>query len=262
MTDHASLQRAMRVQTRVLGALLLREIITRYGRHNIGFLWLFLEPIMFCLGVVILWNNTHRSSGLQVEITPFVVTGYSCLLLWRTCSFRGLMAIEPNRSLLHHRQVKIQDIFAARMLLEITGVTAALLILLTLMNALGFMELPRDPMLMMGGWLSMAWFSACLGIILGCLSELSDLVERIWHPSSYFLLAISGTFFMGDWLPTSTQELATWVPMVNAVEMMRAGYWGDSPHFHYQIAYLVFVCLSMTLASLLLMRMPALRRMH
>jgi capsular polysaccharide transport system permease protein len=262
MTDQQSLQNSMRVQIRVLGALLLREIITRYGRHNIGFLWLFIEPIMFCLGVVILWNTTHRSSGLRIEITPFVVTGYSCLLLWRTCSFRGLMAIEPNRSLLHHRPVKIQDIFAARMLLEITGVTAALLLLMALMNVLSLMELPRDPLLMMTGWLTMAWFSACLGTILGCLSELSDLVERIWHPSSYFLLAISGTFFMVEWLPKPAQELATWVPMVNAVEMMRAGYWGDSPRFHFHSGYLVFVCLCMTLSSLLLLRLPTLRRMH
>jgi ABC-type polysaccharide/polyol phosphate export permease len=34
----------------VLGALLIRELLTRYGRHNIGFLWLFVEPMIFTLG--------------------------------------------------------------------------------------------------------------------------------------------------------------------------------------------------------------------
>ena len=32
------------IARRVIGALLLRELLTRYGRNNIGFLWLFVEP--------------------------------------------------------------------------------------------------------------------------------------------------------------------------------------------------------------------------
>lgn len=244
---------ALRTQLRVVGALLMREIITRYGRHNIGFLWLLLEPIIFTVGVVILWNLMHSMHGMRVEVTPFIVTGYSSLLLWRLCSFRGLKAIEPNRSLLHHRPVKIQDIFIARMTLEVAGVTASFILLILAMVGLDLMNFPKDLFLLTSGWLLMVWFSACLGTILGCLSEHSDLVERLWHPASYFMLAISGTFFMVDWLPTSLQALVFWVPMVHPVEMMRAGYWGDSAHFHFSVGYISFVCLSMSLVALLLM---------
>ena len=255
MTDPTSalndFRRGIGVQWRVVSALLMREVITRYGRHNIGFLWLFIEPVLFTVGVVILWNLMHR--GLKVEVTPFIVTGYSSLLLWRACSFRGLKAVESNRSLLHHRQVKIQDIFFARMGLEIAGVTASSMFLFLAMLAADFLDLPHDPGLMLLGWAFMAWFSACLGTILGCLSEYSDLVERLWHPASYFMLAFSGTFFLVDWLPTNLQWWALWVPMVNPIEMIRAGYWGDSSHFHFSIAYISFVCLAMTLIALLLM---------
>ena len=45
-----SLRDSLRVQGRVLVALLLREMLTRYGRHNIGFLWVFVEPMIFTLG--------------------------------------------------------------------------------------------------------------------------------------------------------------------------------------------------------------------
>ena len=37
----------------------MREIITRYGRNNIGFLWLFVEPLLLTLVMV-----------LNVEIFP------------------------------------------------------------------------------------------------------------------------------------------------------------------------------------------------
>jgi capsular polysaccharide transport system permease protein len=247
------LWRALRVQLRVIGALLMREVITRYGRHNIGFLWLLMEPVVFSVGVVVLWNLLRGMHGFRVEVTPFIVTGYASLLLWRTCSFRGLKAIEPNRSLLHHRFVKIQDIFFARMLLELAGVTAAFIVLVTAMVTLELMKFPKDVFLLTAGWLLMAWFSACLGTILGCLSEYTDLVERLWHPVSYFLLAVSGAFFMVDWLPAGAQEAVLWVPMVHPIEMMRAGYWGDSPQFHFSVPYIGLVCLAMSLLALVLM---------
>jgi len=251
--EHAPLWPAAKIQLRVVGALLMREIITRYGRHNMGFLWLMLEPVLFTVGVIILWNVMHHMHGFRVEVTPFVVTGYSTLLLWRNCSFRGIKAIEPNRSLLHHRPVKIQDVFIARMTLEVAGVTAAVFLLFMAMIGLDLMEVPRNLFLMLAGWMFMAWFSVCLGTILGCLSEFTDMVERIWHPASYFLFTVSGTFFMVDWLSVDFQEWVLLVPMVHPIEMMRAGYWGNSSTFHFGIGYITFVCLVMSLLALLLM---------
>lgn len=41
MRHDTPLLRSFQIQLRVVGALLMREILTRYGRHNIGFLWVF-----------------------------------------------------------------------------------------------------------------------------------------------------------------------------------------------------------------------------
>jgi capsular polysaccharide transport system permease protein len=257
-----SLSISMRLQLRVVGALMMREIITRYGRHNLGFLWLLAEPTIFTIGVAVIWNITHISTTLKVEITPFIVTGYSALLLWRNCTSRGINAIEPNRSLLHHRQVKIIDIFIARMALELAGVTAAFIILMASMTALNLMPPPKNLPLMTLGWVMMSWFSACLGTILGCLSEYSELVERFWHPISYFLLTGSGTFFMVEWLPTKVQTIALMIPMVHPIEMMRSGYWGNSVRAHYEIGYITFICLAMSLVSLIMLSDRRLKASH
>jgi capsular polysaccharide transport system permease protein len=253
ITREGKFRSSLQMQFRVIRALILREIITRYGRHNIGFLWLMLEPISFTIGVVVLWSLTHRGHGFQVEITPFVVTGYSNLLLWRTCSFRGLKAIEPNRSLLHHRQVTIQDIFISRMSLELAGVTASFVFLMISMITLGLIDRPNNSCLILCGWLLMCWFAACLGTILGCLSEISESVEKLWHPMSYFLLAVSGTFFMVEWLPKAVQDIVLWVPMIHPNEMMRSGYWGLKVKVHYDLKYMVTVCFTSTFVALLLM---------
>src|SRR3546814_5552704 len=36
-----------KIQRNVVAALFMREVLTRFGRHNIGFLWMFVEPMLF-----------------------------------------------------------------------------------------------------------------------------------------------------------------------------------------------------------------------
>src|SRR3954468_3184908 len=103
MGEGAGVAECWRVQQRVIHALLMREILTRYGRHNIGFLWLFVEPMIFTTGVTILWSLTKSVHGSTLPIVAFALTGYSSVLLWRNMPARCIGAIEPNLSLMYHR---------------------------------------------------------------------------------------------------------------------------------------------------------------
>ena len=69
----------LRVQRRVLSALLLRELLTRYGRHNLGFLWLFVEPMLFTLGVTALWGPDAGGLAGVVSIMAASMVGYQLL---------------------------------------------------------------------------------------------------------------------------------------------------------------------------------------
>ena len=83
-------------QWRVLSALVMRELLTRYGRNNIGFLWLFLEPMLFTLAITIFWAATRSIHGSAIPITAFALTGYSSVLLWRNMVGRCINAIETK----------------------------------------------------------------------------------------------------------------------------------------------------------------------
>jgi capsular polysaccharide transport system permease protein len=49
---------AAELQGIVIGAVMMRELHTRYGRENLGFVWLIVEPLFFCLGVMVVWTVT------------------------------------------------------------------------------------------------------------------------------------------------------------------------------------------------------------
>ncbi|KVM73360.1 sugar ABC transporter permease [Burkholderia gladioli] len=246
--------RSLNIQRRVVGALLMREIITRYGRHNIGFLWIFFEPMMFTLGVLALWTAIKATHGSSLSITSFAVTGYSSVLLWRNCANRCALAIMPNQALLYHRNVRVIDLFFARLLLEVGGTTMSFAFLTIFFVSMGMMAPPSDITLVLGAWLHLAAFGCSLGLIIGALSERSEAVERIWHTIAYLLFPLSGAVFMVEWLPQKYQQVVLLLPMVHGTEMLRSGYYGALVQPHYNIAYMITSDMILLLIGLYLVR--------
>ena len=242
-----SLLRSWAIQRRVIGALLMREILTRYGRHNIGFLWMFVEPMMFTLGVTALWALSGAQHGSSLPIVAFAITGYSSVLLWRNMPARCIGSVGPNLSLMYHRHVKVDDIFAARLLLEAAGATMSFITLSIFFIAIGWINPPEDLLKVMAAWFLLAWFGASLAVLLGAWSEQSELVDKVWHPASYITFPLSGAAFLVDALPKPAQDLVLLLPMVHGVELLRDGYFGSAVKTHYDIGYMVICCLVLNL---------------
>jgi ABC-type polysaccharide/polyol phosphate export permease len=250
-SPHAmSLRQSWSIQRRVVWALLLREMLTRYGRHNIGFLWLFAEPMLFTLGVTALWTATKSLHGSNLSIVAFAMTGYSSVLLWRNMPNRCINAITPNLSLMYHRNVRPFDIYLARLLLEAVGVTMSFVFLVLFFSFIGWVELPEDVLRIAAGWGMLAWFGAALAILLGALSEVSEFVEKLWHPTAYILFPLSGAAFLVDALPPAAREYVLLLPMVHGVEILREGYFGSQITAHYDMAYMALWNILLTLFGL------------
>jgi capsular polysaccharide transport system permease protein len=246
--------RSLQIQLRVIGALLMREILTRYGRHNVGFLWVFFEPMMFTLGITVLWTASKATHGAHVPITAFAVTGYSSVLLWRNAVGRCALAIVPNQSLLYHRNVRVIDLFMSRVLLEIAGASVSFFFLSCLFIVVGLMKPPADISLIIVAWIYLALLGTGLGFAVGALSERSETVERVWHTIAYLLFPLSGAVFMVEWLPPAFQKVVLYIPMVHGVEMLRAGYFGPLVKAHYSIPYMIVADLVLLLVGLTLVR--------
>lgn len=232
MQPQSSFSRSLKIQMRVMGALIMREVITRYGRHNIGFMWLFLEPMLFTLGITTLWTLLKATHGSTLPITSFAVTGYSSLILWRNCSNRSVKAIDVNLALLYHRNVRAFDVIATRIILEIIGATSSLIVLTLAFSAVGLMSFPVDILTILIGWFLLCWFAFALSLAVGALSERSETIERVWHIVTYLMFPLSGAAFMVDWVPPSYRHLVLWVPMVHGTEMIRHGFFGAAVHTH------------------------------
>ena len=224
-------------QSRIIGALMMREMVTRYGREGLGFLWIVGEPLMFCLGVIAMWTALKPAYEHGVRVGPFVMTGYMCLLLLRHLIQHSLGAIEANIGLLHHRQIRIIHVYVSRALVEFMGTTTAFVIVYVILYLMGQVSVPQNVLLLYWGWLSLAWFSFGLALLLSVLAVRFAVVERVTQLFTYILIPLSGAFFTVSVVPQAYREAFLWIPMPNAVEMVRAGFFGEFFESYYHAMY-------------------------
>jgi capsular polysaccharide transport system permease protein len=239
--------RSFQIQTRVIWALVMRELHTRYGRENIGFLWIVGEPILFCAGVSIVWSMIRPAHEHGLPVTAIIITGYVPLTMWRHCVSRAVKAFEANGSLLFHRQVTPLDIILGRVFLEVVGTIVAGLLVTAGAMVLGVMDAPKNVGLLYLGLFFHILFSLASALLVAALSERSDLVEKAIGIFMYLSLPLSGAFSMVSWVPQQYRWILLISPSVQNMEMIRGGQFGPICHPIFSVSYDAAVTFAMLL---------------
>ncbi|MFK4874881.1 ABC transporter permease [Novosphingobium sp. ZW T3_23] len=234
-SNWSRLREGWRIQVRVIHALMIRELNTRFGRENIGFLWIMVEPLLFAGLVAIVYRFMNGSERHGVGIVAFIVSGYIPITLFRHGMSRSVSIFIANSSLMYHRQVKILDFIFVRFLIELLGGMMAYLFIATVLIACDAFPIPADLGLLIGGWMTYAVFTLSICLIVAPLSEMNEVLEKFIPVITYIMIPFSGLFTMASWLTPSMRSYLLWSPFVNAMEMMRGGIWGDQVTVYYNI---------------------------
>lgn len=211
---------------RVINALLIRELMTRFGHRNIGFLWQIVEPLALALGVVVSWSIIYGERNHGVRVIPLVLTGYAFLTLWRHMVSRFTHSFKHSAGLLFHRIVKPTDIIIARGLLESIGTLVAFFVAYLPLQLLDMIDPIDDYLVLLGAWTLMSFLTFGVALTITAIAHFSEAFERFVQPIMYLLLPLTGTFYMVYWLPPVGREAVLYSPLVHASEMFRAGYFG------------------------------------
>ncbi len=245
--------RTLQEQGNIIWALMLRELGTRYGRDNIGFLWLIGEPLVFCGGVMVMWTLLRPKYEHGIPITPFVMTGYLPLTMLRHMISQAIQCVRVNAGLLYHRRITVLHLFTARMATEFVSVSFAFLTCFLVLATFRLVSAPPILGLVYLGWFLLAWLGLGLSLIVGALAARYEWVERIATLLTYALLPVSGTLFMVGWVPPSFRTFLLKIPIIHTVEMIRKGFFGDSVVTYYSVSYVVACSAVLTVIGLLML---------
>lgn len=243
-----------RIQRRVVSALMMRELITRFGRENIGFLWIMAEPLLFAVLVGFLWTFIKGPQEHGIGVVAFVASGYIPLVMFRSTVSRAVRAFSANSSLLYHRQVTLLDLVLVRFIVELIGSMMAYLAIAVILNLLGLFPVPADLGYLLFGWALYGFFTLSVALILAPLSEVSETIEKFLPVTTYLMVPFSGTFNLTSWLAPGVRDVMLYSPPVSGMELMRYGIWGDKIMPYYAISYSIITSLVLMLIGLALCR--------
>jgi capsular polysaccharide transport system permease protein len=247
----SSFQRNFFVQTlRVFAALMVREMITRYGRSWGGYIWAIIEPMSVILMLTLLFAQILDRPIYGDSFLVFFATGYLPFYFFMNISGQVSGGIAVNRELLQLPMVKPIDVLFARFVLGyLTLLIVSAIIFyvaaLTIRHGISF-----DPVSLLAGFTS----AALLGLGVGCLNAFIFAIlpvwRQVWGVLSAPLLIISGVFYPLDSLPVQIQNILVWNPVVHAIGRTRAAFYPSYRDDYVDLPYVLVIALATFLLAL------------
>jgi capsular polysaccharide transport system permease protein len=229
-----------RRQGKVIHALLLREIQTRFGRNQFGFLWLFLEPLMLAGAIATLKSTFEFGHNIPgVSMFVFALVSYLPYFTFRAIISRAPGTLRANMTLLYHSRVKMLDVVLARHLLEMAAVLTVMALIVAGVAIWGD-HLPSDIPTLLIGLVLLFLLAQGLGLLAAAVSAVSEVSERLIHPLVYLSLPLSGALVPLHALDPAVRELLLWNPQANLHEMVREGFFGELLPSYYHTGYVLF----------------------
>jgi len=250
--DFSQLTTGVKIQSRVISALMLREMKTRYGRQRLGYLWALIEPMMFVVILSAIFSLRGRGEAWDMPLVPFLVTGIIPYLLFRDLMGVGLKAVRSNQPLLTFPQISIFDLLLARALLETaTHVLAFVILTVVIVNLIDPLRI-EEPLLVLTWLILIALLGFGSGLGLGALSAIFRTVEQL-APTliSRPMFFISGVFFTVEMIPESVRHIALLNPLLHLIALLRSAFFVKYDSIYVSKMYAIFFVMAVLCLGLL-----------
>lgn len=242
---------------RVVAALMMREMTTTFGRSQLGYLWVVLEPIGGIAILAIGFSLIFRAPPIGDSFLLFYATGYLPFLLYNTVHGRLSSAIRQNRALLFYPAVTFVDVVAARLLLIV--LTEAMVLVLVFSTLVIFTDTGARvaPLTIASSFVATLALGTGVGLINAALFDMLPSWQRIFQILSRPMFFLSGVFFIYDSLPEMAQDVLWWNPLLHAIGLMRKGFYPN-----YDGSYISVLYISLISFPLIAIGMALLRHTH
>ncbi len=248
---------ALRVQGRVILALILREARTRYGRQKLGYVWALAEPMMHISMFFLVFSFMLRVVPLGHSLLIFLVTGLGTYLGFMRVLDRTMSAYASNEALLSFPVVKIFDVFLGRALLEFATWIVVTLILIGTLVLIGQAPFPRSILMMLASMCLLFGLALGVGIALGILTEFLPSVGSLMRIPFRLLYFGSGSFFLPEVVPPAMRNVVVWNPILHGVTLFREGYYPRYDSFTLDVPYLLSWSVGSILMAFVIVRLTA-----
>ncbi|RJL13350.1 ABC transporter permease [Paracoccus siganidrum] len=222
---------------RAIGALILREMSTSYGKSPGGYLWAIAEPVGGIVLLTAIFSAGFRTPPMGTNFAIFYATGIVPFFVFMDISGKVSSAITYSKALLAYPAVTFMDALAARVL--INALTQALVAYLIFSVIYFTQETRTDPQI--GGIILAMVMALTFAVGVGSMNCFLFAAfpwwRHVWSILTRPLFLISCIFFIFDDIPKPYQDWLWFNPLIHVIGQMRrsfyVSYTGDYVHFVY-----------------------------
>lgn len=219
--------KGLATQQRVVVAVILRELRTRFGAYHLGYLWAVIVPLLYILVLTTLYSAIGRKSAHGVPIEALLLPGMMAWLTFLDVQAHASTAYQGNRQLLVYPMVTVMDIVVARTLLEFATKAVATATIMTLYLLWGVEAAIDDPLGVILGVAAVAYLGMTFGHVVGCLSVIAPSTRFVVTTLRRVLFFTSGALFLLSDIPEHWRAYILINPLAHVIDMVR-GAWIES----------------------------------
>ncbi len=214
---------AFTVQCRVLHALILRELKSRYGNRRLGFLWALIEPLLFISIFVAGFHLLGRGSQGGLPAPLFFVAGFSPFFLFRDVFSQVKSGAQGHQTLLMFPQVTRIDLLIAKVIVNSLVSISVFLVLMVGLYCIGYHYNIDNPIGVLIGFALMISIGLGMGLVFGAIAIRYEFISSITNPIlGRPLFLTSGLFFSASMLPPKAREICLYNPLLHCIEYIRS----------------------------------------
>lgn len=218
---------ALGVQQRVISALILREVVSRYANNKLGFFWALFEPFAHVIVFMGIFSAMGRSSPVGSNIGLFILTGIVPWLLYNNIVGKVMSAVSGNKALLGYPQVMPLDIVISRVLLDFATMFIIMLIFLALFASFGTTIKIDDFLNLMTVVALLVMLGTGIGLINTAIIHYLPSWSNIYSAFSQPLYFMSGIFYTADFLSPDVYDIVAFNPLLHHIDWFRSAFYTD-----------------------------------
>jgi ABC-type polysaccharide/polyol phosphate export permease/Flp pilus assembly protein TadD len=216
---------ALAAQGRSIGALVLRDIRSRYGESRLGFFWSLMEPFLHIGVLAIVFQFTmHGRPPLGDNFFFFYFTGVMPYLLISHLIMHVGHAVKAQRQLMQIPTVAPIDVVVGKFIIENFTSAVIFLIFLGLFAVCGVDPLPVSLANVFLAFFLTSMLGFGLGMLCAALFELGAGVEHVVGLLVRVLYFASGIFYVPAAMPVSARDIIAYNPFLHIIDCMRVGF--------------------------------------
>jgi capsular polysaccharide transport system permease protein len=224
---------AIATRWRVVQAIMLRDIRSRFGHTRLGYFWAIMEPIthLLTLGTVFYAVN-HAPPPVGDNLFLYYITGLVPFLMFSHVSHDVMSAAEANNAMLQLPVVKRTDIMAAHALRQFATELCVGIIIFSIAALLGERGMPADPLTAMAAIVALWLLAVGVGAFNLVIVEAFPSYETLYASLIRLLYVGSGIYFSPIAMPDQVRDVLAWNPVLQGIEFFRSGFFPQyEPHW-------------------------------